>query len=163
MVKSVFKTSLNVEAFKEILQRRAFSREIKITIKRNKLILRKCKMRIGGFDFQVPFIAKISTENNKTVVKGNISLPKSYYIVSLITILAPTIRYTFITIINGIQIYKLFLMIIIAALLWLGLTSVFLNLAKNNFPPNNNEVLELLDSIVNDFPDENFDQSHTVC
>ena len=55
-----FHTSLNFEELKDILKRRANSRNIKIAFKYNRLIIKNCKIRMSGIDYHVPFIAKIT-------------------------------------------------------------------------------------------------------
>ena len=151
----VFKTSLNVEEFLNILQRRAYSTDITVTIKRDKLIFKKHKMTIGGIDFKVPFVSRMSSEDDNTVIKGNVSLPRSYYIVTLVAFLIPVCSFIA-SVKNGIQVYKLFAILDNNRFIVVSIKERVSWTCKKQFPP---QIIMtffmLLNSIATDYPGRN--------
>ena len=144
-----FETSLNVEEYKNTLQHRAYLTNIAIASKHKKIVIKNCRMRLQGINYHIPYILKISNTNEKTIIKGCIGLPKHHYISLMVVYLVFSVG---VFTISDAKIYISLIFLLVTALFCLCITK-FLQYSFNvNFCIDNGKVMELLESIENDFP-----------
>lgn len=150
----VYKTSLSVEEFKKTLRQRAALKGIDIIEKPNKFVIKNCIMNMSGIDFRTSFNATILIESDITVIKGHLMLPKFQKITVLIIFLIISCY----VLTSNLQWYVSLIFLAVAALMWLGMTWFNRYVYDSNFPLYNPKIIELFNSIVNDYPVKHKDQ-----
>jgi hypothetical protein len=150
----VFKTSLSAEEFKETLRQRAAVKGFEVIAKPNKFIIKNCIMMMSGIDFRSSFNATISTESDITVIKGHLLLPKFQRIAVLIIFMIISCY----VLASGLLWYVSIIFLVVGFFMGLGMMWFNRYVYDSNFPLYNPKIMELFNSIVNDYPVKQIDQ-----